>query len=191
MRGTITYPLILGRDIPLLRIICGAAGGTIVVIPLLIPFPLLPLDNGTSVVSSIGWGGTPLGINVRQQWSMSIQGVCIRPHLAASFFVISFASLIFLECPADSLFWANFSPEPPPPKPLLSLSYILFSLLSLLFLYFFARFLSSSPPEYRSDTSSEDDAVTVAEKAEGGPSVLPVPVVPLLLSLLTLTLNNY
>ena len=49
------------------------------------------------------------------------------PHLATEFFVRSFAPLIFFGCPADTLFWANFRPEPPPQMLLLSRSYLLFS----------------------------------------------------------------
>ena len=63
---------------------------------------------------------------------------------------------------------------------LLSLSSVLFSRISLLFLSFFARLLSYLPPEYGSDTLSEEDAVTVAAEAAGGSSVPTVPVVPLL-----------
>ena len=40
-----------------------------------------------------------------------------------------------------------FRPEPPPLMPLLSLSSLLFSCLYLLFLYFFARLISSLPPK--------------------------------------------
>ena len=67
MRGAITHPLIIGRALPLLIILCGAAGLIIVIVPLLIPPPLLLLSNGPSVVSSVGRGGTPLGIDVQRQ----------------------------------------------------------------------------------------------------------------------------
>ena len=65
-----------------------------------------------------------------------------RPCVGGQTFGGYSAYLIFLKCPADTLFWFNFRPEPPPPTPLLSLSYLLFSRLYLLFLSFFARQIS-------------------------------------------------
>ena len=180
MRGAITHPLLLGRALPILLILCGAAGQTIVVLALLIPPHLIPLVNSTSLVSSVGRGGTPLGIYARRRRRMISQGVCIRPHLAADFFMRYFVSLIFLKCSVNILFWANFRPEPPSLTPLISLSSLLLSCLSILFLFFFARLLSSLPPLYGYYTLSEEDDVRLSATAEGGPLVPPVPFVPLL-----------
>ena len=48
----------------------------------------------------------------------------ITAMLTVNFFVRSFAFINFLECPTDTLFWANFIPKPPPPMPFLSISYL-------------------------------------------------------------------
>ena len=74
--------------------------------------------------------------------------------LAAKFFVISFASLIFLKYPANNLFWNNIRTEPSSLTPILYLSSFLFSCLSLIFLSFFVCLLSSLPPESGSDPES-------------------------------------
>ena len=62
--------------------------------------------------------------------------------------------------------------------PLLSLYSLLFSILSLLLLSFFCVSSPPSPPKSRFDPVSEKDAVMVAATEAGGPSVLPVSVVP-------------
>ena len=66
--------------------------------------------------------------------------------LSANVLVRSLASLVFLCFPADILFWDNFSPEPLPPEPFLSLYFLLFSSLSLILPPFFARLLYYPPP---------------------------------------------
>ena len=58
-------------------------------------------------------------------------------------FVISFSSLIFLECLVSTLSLANFTPKP---LPLTSLLSLISSCLCLLLLSFFTHFLYSLPP---------------------------------------------
>ena len=100
--------------------LCGD-GRTIVVVSLLIPPSLLPPGNGASVVSYSRQGGSPLGIDDQRMWRRRSRGVHIRPHPAADFFVRYSASLIFLDCPSDNLFWAKIKPKRlhlTPPHPL-------------------------------------------------------------------------
>ena len=71
---------------------CGAAAQTVIIFPLLIPPPLLPLSDGASVVSSIEWGGPPLGIDARRRRRRRSQRVrsCPQPeyggHVGGRFF---------------------------------------------------------------------------------------------------------
>ena len=154
-------PLLLGCVLPLLLLICGAAAQIVVVAPLLIPPPLLPLGDGTSILSSDRRGGPHIGIDAQRWQRKRIQGLLIRPHpqdgghVGGRIFHETLRVPIFLKCTVDTFFRANFRPKPPPPMPLLSLSSLLFSRLSLLFIYFFVRLFSSTPTESGFDPASE------------------------------------
>ena len=54
---------ISGRAIILILLLCVTAARTVIVIPLIIPPPILPPRDGASAISSVGWGGPPLGID--------------------------------------------------------------------------------------------------------------------------------
>ena len=76
MRGAINpppTPLLIGRLIPLLiLLLCGADSRTVIIVPLLLPPSLLSLGDGTSVVSSVGWGVPPIGIDAQKRWRRMI-----------------------------------------------------------------------------------------------------------------------
>ena len=82
------------------------------------------------------------------------------------------------------MFWYNFSPEPAPLKPILSLYSLLFSFLSLLFLSFFVHLLSCLPPKSVSNPELEVDNIMVASVDAEVPSALTMPALPPWCSLL-------